>query len=545
MAASPVLYDAAGVPIQATTAPPESVAAVGRTRDAWSTREIRDVDAANLARLVQPGAAMQEQGALVQKILRDAHFAAVNRDLVNDVASLPWEIQPVAPPGVSWDEATAAQKKAAERAADFVSNALAGVEQWNELLTHLIHGETFLTSAEIQWNDDYLPRGFELIDWRRQTWNTEKNQLRLLTAAEPYKGVELPANGFIVYRSRFTPGGARDAGLWRALVLLYLIKHYTITDWLMFAERFGKPIPIAYYDDETQRPSIIKTLQQLGTDFAGVFPKGTELDLKEAQRYGTINVFSGLQEFADAGASKLYLGHTLIADAKSGTGTLAGEGARQTNLKIVRAVAERLGAVLRTYLVRPLVGFHHGWAAAENPPQVVFRWKPDGDEKAMAETFVAWNEALEPSGQCIDPEYIREQAKVPKLVARTAPAAPPPTSNGSGEGETKGDGGGDDGGSDDGAKARAELAAAAARVPALADPENLEKVTGALLRKAGQVITSQLVARIDAAATLEEAMDAILESYDESTAVVGQLAGTIRDAVAITEMTGREDAGGA
>jgi phage gp29-like protein len=485
---------------------------------------------------------MSQQGALVQKILRDAHFSAVNRDLVNDAASLDWEIQPAALPGMSWKEMSAAQQKAAEKGADFVANAFAGIEQWDELLTHLIHGETFLTMAEIQWDDNYLPRGFELIDWRRQAWDTKTNQLRLLTASSAYEGIELPANGFIVYRSGFTPGSARDAGLWRALVLLYLIKHYTVTDWLMFAEKFGKPIPIAFYDDETKRPSIIKTLQDLSTDFAGVFPEGTRIDLKEAQRYGTINVFSGLQQLADDSASKLYLGHVLIADAKPGAGTLAGEGARKTNLKILRAVARRLGATLRSYLARPLLGFHHGWDAAENPPQVVFKWEPPADGKLRAETFVAWNEALEPTGQCIDPEHIREQANVPKLVPRAAqPAAAPDAA--------------DDPASDDTAidkeekadatKARVLLAAAAKKRPALADPLTLERVTTALMRKQAESITAKLVAAIDAAPTLEAALDAVLEAYDETTPEVAELTGVLADAVAITEMTGRGDADGA
>jgi phage gp29-like protein len=529
MAAEVVLYDAAGVPIQETARPPERIAEVGRTRDSWALREIRDIDAETLGRLARPDAPMAEQGALVQKILRDAHFLSVNRILINDAASLDWECQP-AVKGKSWKSASAGEKKLAEQDAEFVSDVFYGIEEWDELLTHLLHGETFLTLAEIQWDDDYLPAGFELIDWRRETWNAQANQVRLLTARDPYRGEELTPNGFIVYRSRFSPGSAREAGLWRALVLQFLIKHYSVTDWLIFAEKFGKPTLVALYADEKHRPSVVETMKALSSDFAGVFPVGTEIDIKEAQRYGTINVFSGLQELADSQVTKLYLGHTLIADSQPGAGTLAGEGARKTNLKILRAVARRLGSVMRFYLARPLLGFHRGWDRAASPPNVVFKWKPDDDSNELARTFVSWNEALEPSGMAIDPEHIREQANVPKLVPRkvaaVTPPAPPPDK------KEKKD------------AARLALGEAATRIPALADPASLERVTKALIAKAAAGLTDQILARIDAAPTIEAALDAVLEGWDEGAAEHEALGNVMTNAIEIAELTGRGDVRG-
>lgn len=529
MPAAVTLYDAAGVPIQETPRPPERIAEVGRTRDSWALREIRDIDAETLGRLARPDAPMPEQGALVQKILRDAHFLSVNRILINDVASLDWECQP-AVRGKTWKSASAPEKKAAEQDAEFVSDVFYGIEEWDELLTHLLHGETFLTLAEIQWDENYLPTGFEFVDWRRETWNAQTNQVRLLTQRSPYQGEELTPNGFIVYRSRFSPGSAREAGLWRALVLQFLVKHYSVTDWLIFAEKFGKPIPVAFYDDEKHRPSVVETMKALSADFAGVFPAGTQVDIKEPQRYGTINVFSGLQELADSQVTKLYLGHTLIADSEPGAGTLAGEGARKTNLKILRAVARRLGSVLRFYLARPLLGFHRGWDRAASPPQIAFKWKPDEDGEKQARTFVAWNDALEPSGMAVDPEHIREQANVPKLVARkSAPAAPAPPDNAPPDKKDA---------------ARVAFAEAAARIPALADPANLERVTRALIAKAAAGMTDQILARIEEAPSLEAALDAVLEGWDEGEAGREALGNVMTNAIEIAELAGRGDARG-
>ena len=74
-------------------------------------------------------------------------------------------------------------------------------------------------------------------------------------------------------------------GLLRASAMAYLGKHLAMKDWLVFAELFGMPVRIARYEPSAtpeEKRELLKMLESLRSDAAGVFSKAVELQLLEA-----------------------------------------------------------------------------------------------------------------------------------------------------------------------------------------------------------------------------------------------------------------------
>jgi len=474
--AETILYDAYGVPVSTAKRPPESVAQIGRVRDPFSMKELRDVTPELAGRLLRDDAPLHEQQLLVKRIVeRDPHIAAVVRDLVLDAASLEWDVLPFRDDGKSGEHT----KRAA-----WVAEQLYAIEEWDDLLEHLVYGECYpFQAAETLWNDEWLPAGFELVDAVRLTRDRDRNQIRLLTKDEPRKGIELPANGFILYHRRVP--------LWKAVVILNLIKTFSVTDWLAFAEKFGKPIVTGKYSDPNQKDSLLDAVRAISAEFVGVLPEGAAIELKEAQRYGTVQVYEKLQGYADDAGTVLLLGHKLVASSDPGSGTLAGNGARKTNLKILRAVARRLASTIRFYLMRPLVGFHHGWDKTSELPFLKFKWEPPEDQKALSDTYKGWNEVFAAAGEAIDPDHVREVSGIPKTVKRQAPASPTTE-----DPESK-------------KEARIE-----AKKPRLSTTDEVESVTARLGQRALESMTDEVLEQLEAAESIEEFADLLWQNYD-------------------------------
>lgn len=210
----------------------------------------------------------------------------------------------------------------------------------------------------------------------------------------------------------------------KALAWCYMLTRWAEIDWLAYTEKYGKPIPVAFFKDPNDKPSLIEAVLQIGQDFAGVLPDSTRLELKEALA-GKKDVFEALAQFGFDKATKLVCGHKLIVDAQPGSGTLAGEGAQLTNLKITRAVCKRVAASVRHGLIRVIVWLHRGPKHLNRLPVLQFKTNPPEDDEKKARTYKAWHEVLEPSGLMIDTQHIQEVAGVPELVPRPTSGAAP------------------------------------------------------------------------------------------------------------------------
>jgi phage gp29-like protein len=389
--------------------------------DRWASREIRDVTPETLARVLRNNADLGEMFALCDRIFVDGHFLSIATDRVSTVAGAEWDVLPYT------DSPGAVAKDDDKKVADSVAEKLYGIASLESYFEHLAWGDGLypLTAAETRYDTaTFLPQGFNLVDGVRL--RIARSELRLLTEADPLSGESLKPGLWTIHSIH--PQNPRKSRLFKALAFYYMVARFATIDWLAFTEKYGKPIPVAYFTDPNDKPSLIEAVMRIGVDFAGVLPASAKLDLEQALN-ASKDIYEGLARFAHEQATKAVCGHTLIVDAKSGTGTLAGEGAQRTNLKVAKAVSKRIAASVRQGLIRTIVALHHGPRYLSRLPVLQFKVDPPEDAKQKASTYVEWNRVIEPAGLMIDPEHVKEVAGVPALVPRTpmpAEATPAP-----------------------------------------------------------------------------------------------------------------------
>lgn len=410
-----VLFDAFGYELTLPSAPEgNSQAEIGRMPDRFSARIARDITPESLVAILRPMTPMQEHMSLCDKLYVDAHFLSIASDRSSTSSGLEWDIS-------AFTDAPDTKPKPADvKVAELVAAALtnaAGLEQYFE---HLAWGDGLypFTGAETIWDPDtYMPSRFELPDSTRFNWDPMTNSARLLTDANPREGEPLKPGCWTLHSAN--PTNPRKSRLYRALAFYYMVARFTIIDWLAFSEKYGKPIPVAYFEDPNDKASLIEAVTNIGHDFAGVLPKSAKLEMIQALN-ATKDIQAGLAQFALDQSTKACCGHALIVDPKPGAGTLAGNGAQLTNLKVAKGVAKRVAASVKQGLIRPLVWFHFGAKALDRLPSLAFKTDPPEDAKTKADTYVSWNTALEPVGLAIDPEHIKDVSGIPTLVPRPA-----------------------------------------------------------------------------------------------------------------------------
>lgn len=383
--------------------------------DRWASREIRDITPETLARVLRNTADLGEMFALCDRIFVDGHFLSIATDRVSTVAGAEWDVLPFT------ESPGAVAKDDDKKVADSVAEKLYGIASLEAYFEHLAWGDGLypLNAAETRYDTaTFLPEGFNLLDGVRLRFT--RNELRILTETEPLAGESLKAGLWTIHSIH--PQNPRKSRLFKALAFYYMVARFATIDWLAFTEKYGKPIPIAYFTDPNDKPSLIEAVMRIGVDFAGVLPASAKLDLEQALN-ASKDIYEGLARFGHEQATKAVCGHTLIVDAKSGTGTLAGEGAQRTNLKVARAVAKRIAASVRHGLIRTIVALHHGPRYLSRLPVLQFKVDPPEDAKQKASTYVEWNRVIEPAGLMIDPEHVKEVAGVPDLIPRAAVAA--------------------------------------------------------------------------------------------------------------------------
>ena len=519
----------------------DTPAQTGRVRDLWLAQiSVLDITPESLARMIRADYPLPQQMSLCSRMLdNDGHLASVYRDMIYAVSGLDWEILP-------FDDSPEAEA-AHETCEDWAGTHDDDVEA---LMPLLLAGEFYpVAGAGIAWDlASYQPDRFVEIDPVRWWWDQPTNSLRLRTIAEPYFGEDLPPNEVIRYRSALRPGKRREGGLWKPAAWLYLFKHFTLSEWMEFAETFGKPFRVAYYQKREDRDSIYQAVLDLGANAAGVFPAGTTLDLKESNRTGTVDVYKALHQLCDDGMSELFVGHTLVTHARSGTGTLAGNGAQKVHEKLVRAMARRFSTAFNEQVLEPLVTYQHGPDVAKKTPKLKLKYEPAEDELKKAQTFVFVNQALQAVGEAIDPEQIRNTFNIAKTVPRVSSPSPigvPP----GGEpgtppmpGEDPGEGQDEDGAGSGGEQTAASLRrASAASTAPIATAADVEAVAAGIGKKALTKMGSEIRATAAKARSIEDFMASVWEEY--SSFDTRTLASVTRDAIVAGNIIGRSDAG--
>jgi len=245
---------------------------------------------------------------------KDAHLYAVARTRRLALTGLPWQVISAA------DVHDVADRAAADEAADYCREVLSGIERFGDALDHLsLALGRNIAAAENVW--EFANGELRLVDivpvaFERLTID-EAGKLRVLTEQTPYEGIELPPNKFVVHVPHAAGGHPMRGGLLRASAIAYLGKHLAMKDWMVFAEVFGMPVRIARYEPSAtpeEKRELLRMLESLRADAAGIFSKAVELQLLEAGQGKAPPPYEHICEFFNRELSKAWLGGTLTVE---------------------------------------------------------------------------------------------------------------------------------------------------------------------------------------------------------------------------------------
>jgi phage gp29-like protein len=311
-------------------------------------------------------------------------------------------------------------RSAADEAAAYCRETLAGLERWDEALQHLsLAIGRGVAVAELVW--EVVGGGHRIVDIAPVPFSRlgfdELGGVQVLL--EPNRALPLPPNKFVVHAPHAASGHPMRGGLLRVCSLAYLGKHFALKDWLVFAEVFGMPVRIARYEPsvtQEEKHELLAMLQAMGSDAAAVFSKAVEVELLEASRGSAPPPFEAICEFMNRELSKAWLGQTLTVDTAGQTGTLSTASVHEQVRRDIREDDIRKeGGTIRRDVLRPLTLLRFG----PGTPVPSFRRKLERPRNAR-ELGDVMSVAVQRLGMRVPERWAHEALGIPMATADEA-----------------------------------------------------------------------------------------------------------------------------
>ena len=212
-------------------------------------------------------------------------------------------------------------------------------------------------------------------------------------------------------------GRPHDLGLLLKCSPSALSKKNMLAFWDGFGEIFGMPIRIARTTsaDEKERSKLENMLEKMGAAFFGVFPEGTEIEIKETTRGDAYNVYDKRIDRANSEISKGTLNQTMTIDSGSSLSQ------SEVHLEVFEDVVEQDRKFLRNTINNKLIPFmiRHGFPLEG----LTFEW--DDTVEYTPEQIRQVEQMLIQGGYEIDPDYFKEKYDI-DIIGKRTPTLPEP-----------------------------------------------------------------------------------------------------------------------
>lgn len=284
---------------------------------------------------------------------------------------------------------------------------------------------------EAEWFKDFMQHALMARYWGHSLIQlgdvTTTNGRQTLSGCEliprehvvPEFGLILPEasddpNKGIPYREGRISQWVIEAGTSHGLGLYLKASPHTISKknmlafWDQFGELFGHPIRIAKTSnpDPKERSRVENMLTQMGAAAWGLFPEGTEIEIKEASRGDAFEVYDRRIVRANSELSKMVLTETMTMD--DGASLSQSQVHEKMFKQTVESEADRFRDLVNNRLIPRLayLGF------ALNPATDLFEWEYaleyTPEQLAKVEEIVARDNE-------IDPKYWQERYGIPVI----------------------------------------------------------------------------------------------------------------------------------
>jgi phage gp29-like protein len=218
-------------------------------------------------------------------------------------------------------------------------------------------------ASEIIWetgSDRWRPARFKRHDPRLfQFDRATLSSLRLRTDADP-DGQTLDPMKWIIHTPRLKSGIPPRNGLARLAAWTFMMKSFTLKDWVTFLEVYGMPLRLGKYGpgaSNEDKAVLLRAVRDLGSDAAAIIPNAMTIEFIESKGFSE-KPFEGMADYLDKQLSKAVIGQTMTADAGGSKAQAEIHDLVRTDIK--KADADQLAATINAMLVEPYVTVNFG-----------------------------------------------------------------------------------------------------------------------------------------------------------------------------------------
>lgn len=316
--------------------------------------------------------------------------------------------------GIKAEVRPASEKLRDRKIAEFVSQAIPTIQAATfDMLDAVGKG---YSATEIIWDTSGSQWMIGSLEYRDPRWfqYDEADGRTLLMKSDTHPaGEPLPPGKFIIHQAASKSGLPIRGGMARGAAWAYLFHNFSLRDWVIFCQDFGKPLRLGRYEagaSPADLAILFDAVSSLGSDAAAMLPKSMEIEFPEvANARGDAGLWSNLLDYLDRQVSKLVLGQTLTADTgKGGGGSYAlGKVHNDVRLDILYADAKALAMTINRDLIPLLVNLN--FAGVSEYPEYHLPVEEPDDLVALADIV----EKAVGMGQPVSAHWFSERFGIP------------------------------------------------------------------------------------------------------------------------------------
>ena len=314
-------------------------------------------------RAAERGQPIQQFDAFDDLIESDGHLRGLIDGRIQSVTGKEWVLKP-------GREGDAASARAAADLEERLKNDLGFRDFLEHQLTAPFYG---FVATNLVWDlveGLIVPSEFRNVAHRRFA-APDMNHADQIMLIDGFSRTDLaPLEPGLWAVSRYRHRNPWAAGLMRTAAWWAMFKRWAVRDWQIFADMFGLPLTIGYYEEgasATARAELLEAVKQIGEDGYAVLSNLTNIVIKDTVRSGDASsVYPAIAALAEAQISKLITGATLTTDS-GGPGSFAlGTVHENRQFSLQLADARRVEEVFVRDIGRPFVAWN-GYGAASPP----------------------------------------------------------------------------------------------------------------------------------------------------------------------------------
>ena len=282
-----------------------------------------------------------------------------------------------------------------------------------------------MSCSEILWDTSKTPWMPARLILRPMEWfqfdPVERESPRLRIDGDPL-GAPLAPGKWIVHRHPAKSGLTVRSGIAYIVAWTVMFTHFSVADWIAFADTYGQPFRLGKYPPGTEAGAIrmlMQAVSMMGADAAAVVPSSMTMDIVQAAKSDGA-MFGSLASYFNRLKSKLVLGQETTTEAISGGHAVSKE-QNEVRGDIRDSDAVLLAATLQEQLVDVWVAVNYG--PDVEPPLLSLDFEENEDVAATLDGAMQ----LADRGVRIDAEELRNKLKLKtpdegaELVGRSTP----------------------------------------------------------------------------------------------------------------------------